>query len=110
MTMRTIPITLLCALCLFTTACVWVKPLPDSNKVQLITVPDSLKDCEHLGRTTAITKDKILDVPRNADTIQEELEALARNNAIEMGGDSLTAVSQPKDGRQTFGVYRCQKR
>jgi hypothetical protein len=37
-----------------------------------------------------------------------ELEALARNEAALMGGDTVVAELPVKDGRQVFGVYRCQ--
>lgn len=109
MNIRTIHLLISSVVFLACGACVWVKPVPQSDKVQIITVADTLRECEHLGRSTAITMDKILEVDRNAEKIKGELEALARNNAVEMGGDSIMAISQPKDGRQTFAVYRCRK-
>jgi hypothetical protein len=35
------------------------------------------------------------------------MQALARNSAADMGGDTVVPVSEIQDGKQTFEVYKC---
>jgi len=32
---------------------------------------------------------------------------VAKNNAVDMGGDTISALTGVVNGRQTFGVYKC---
>jgi hypothetical protein len=33
---------------------------------------------------------------------------LARNGAIEVGGDTVTKGNSPQFGKRTFAIYKCQ--
>ncbi len=46
---------------------------------------------------------------RNEKKIADELVALAKNEAVRMGGDAVVAQGAPKDGFQKFSVYLCEK-
>ena len=45
---------------------------------------------------------------RSPNAAEEHLQALARNTAIEMGGDTIAEAGPVSEGQQTFNVYRCQ--
>jgi hypothetical protein len=91
-------------------ACTWV-PLSDGGKAVRVAKDDEgLARCESKGRTHAQTTDRVLIFARREQTIQLELESLARNEAALMGGDTVVAATPIERGRQTFDVYLCAKR
>jgi hypothetical protein len=53
------------------------------------------------------TLGKILVVERGGQQLQDELLSLARNEAADLGGDTVVPESLIAAGKQTFGVYRC---
>lgn len=63
--------------------------------------------CERVGTTHVEVLSKILFVGRSQSKMDEELTTLARNSAANLGGNAVIAEGVQKDGKQTFGVYRC---
>jgi hypothetical protein len=88
-------------------ACTWVKTTPEGEKV---TVSDGtgVSNCERKGEVESALKSRVAGVERNATKVAAELEALARNEAAKMGGDTIVAESNVRDGKKTYGVYRCR--
>ncbi len=64
-------------------------------------------NCQSRGSTTVSTRESILGIRRQDSVIEKELETLARNSAVNMGGDTVSAISVVEDGEQSFAVYRC---
>ncbi|KPJ92087.1 MAG: hypothetical protein AMJ53_10070 [Gammaproteobacteria bacterium SG8_11] len=87
-------------------SCAWVKLTPEGEKVRVLSMSE-VESCKKLGKTTSSLKDKIAGVSRNKEKVEKEMQALARNSAAEMGGDTVVPVSEVQDGRQTFEVYKC---
>ena len=87
-------------------ACTWVKLTPEGEKVRVLSA-EEVKSCKKLGTTRTMLKDKIAGVGRNAEKVKKEMETLARNSAVDMGGDTVVPVSAIEDGKQVFEVYRC---
>jgi hypothetical protein len=90
-------------------ACNWV-PLTDGGQTVRVVPPTEVRSCESVGRTHAQTTDRVLLFARSEQTVEQELQSLARNEAAQMGGDAITAAGPIEHGRQTFDVYRCAKR
>lgn len=88
------------------TACTWVTLTDEGKKVRVLSAHEVTK-CEHKGQTTSSTTSKLVGVKRHDNAIQDELETLARNSAINLGGDTIVSDGITKDGKQTFQVYRC---
>jgi len=88
------------------TACTWVELTPEGEKVRLLSMSE-VKSCKKMGKTTVSLKDKIAGFDRDREKVQKELEALARNSAVDLNGDTIVQASEIKDGNQTFHVYRC---
>lgn len=86
--------------------CTWVESSPAGEKVRVLTATD-VTSCKHVGKTTVKTAHKLAGLKRHKNKIQDELTTLARNSAVDLGGDSVVAVDIPVDGRQVFEVYRC---
>jgi hypothetical protein len=74
-----------------------------------VATPGEVATCESKGRTHAQTTDRVVIFARRDPPIQLELESLARNEAAQMGGDTIVPATAIEGGRQTFDVYRCAK-
>jgi hypothetical protein len=87
--------------------CTWVDAKPGSSKVTLV-MPEHVTQCRPLGMTTSQVKDKVGSYHRDEETVTEELLTLAKNSAVDLGGDTLVADGGPVDGSQKFTIYKCQ--
>jgi hypothetical protein len=87
-------------------ACTWVPLTNEGARVQLRAL-EQASGCEHKSRVTVSVKDKIAGIARNEDKMRGELETLARNEAARVGGNAISAESEPTDGRQVFLIYHC---
>jgi len=88
-------------------ACTWVKPTPEGAKV-VVSDSTGIKKCVPKGELTSTLKSRVGAFERNATKVAGELETLASNEAVLMGGDTIVAKSDIQDGRQTFAVYQCR--
>lgn len=87
-------------------ACTWVKLTNEGEKVRVLELSEVSK-CTLLGHTTANTQPTAVGIDRHPQVIQQELESLARNSAVNLNGDTVVAEGEVKDGSQRFAVYRC---
>ncbi len=87
-------------------ACTWVELKPQGEKVRILAAQE-VRRCKELGRVSAVTAAKIGFIARDKGTIQAEVYRLARNNAGDMGGDTIVTSGPLIDGEQPFKVYRC---
>jgi len=88
------------------TACTWVDMTAQGEKVRVLSA-EEVTACKRVGKTNVMTAAKVAGMERHAFKITEELNALARNSAAEMGGDTVVPVGEPVDGRQVYEVYHC---
>ena len=86
--------------------CAWVELKPQGEKVRVLAAQE-VGRCKELGRVSANTAAKIGFIARPKGEVQEEVYRLARNNAADMGGDTVVAIGPLIDGEQLFKVYRC---
>ena len=86
--------------------CTWVKLTPSGEKARVLSAAE-VTSCKRTGQTTVSLKSQIAGVDRNKEKVQTELNTLARNAAADLKGDTVVPVSEPKDGKQVFDVYRC---
>ena len=87
--------------------CTWVKPTGGGAGVHLGTATEIAR-CNKLGATHAKTSTKAGFFSRSTKKVDQELETLARNEAAEMGGDTIVPQGPTSsEGRRSFVVYRC---
>jgi len=87
--------------------CTWVALVPDADRVR-IGASDALEGCNRVGTTKARTKARIGIFARNEEKVAEELTTLARNDALELGGNTIVAEGPiSADGMQRFEIYDC---
>jgi len=87
-------------------ACSWVQLTPQGEKVRVLSAEEVAK-CEYRGKTTVSLLAKVAGLDRHPEQVQEELNLLARNSAVDLKGDTVAPLSPVSEGRQVFGVYRC---
>ncbi len=87
-------------------ACTWVD-LDEAAKNVEVVKPAQAAHCEQLRKTTSQVMDKVWFMNRNKPKMAEELETLARNTAVEFGGNAVTPDSEIVDGKQTFIILDC---
>ena len=88
--------------------CTWVQPVPGADRVTLV-MPQHVSQCEPLGKATFQVKAQIGPIRRNEAKVAEELLTLAKNSAVEMGGDTLVAEGPPSQGSQRFRTFDCKR-
>lgn len=86
--------------------CTWVDVKPAAQDV-LILSKARVANCNRLGTTDVSVAESVGFLDRVPEDVAEDLANLARNQAVEMGGDTITPLSEPVKGQQTFGVYDC---
>lgn len=84
----------------------WVKLTPEGEKVRVLAASE-VTSCKKLGQTNASLKHKVGPFKRKAKKVKKELEALGRNSAADMGGDTIVPKTEIVEGKQTFNVYKC---
>lgn len=86
--------------------CVWVDLNPKGEEVKVLTAGEASR-CKRIGHVESNTAAEIAGIPRDDESLNNELTRLARNHAGELGGNGVVAIGKPKDGQQSFNVYRC---
>lgn len=91
---------------LLISGCTWVDVKPAAQDV-LILSKVRVANCQQLGTTDVSVADSVGFLDRVPEDVANDLANLARNQAVDMGGDTITPLSEPHNGEQTFGVYNC---
>ncbi len=63
--------------------------------------------CDRLASTTVSVRDRVAAVQRSPGKVEEELETLARNSAIDINGDTIVPDGPAQDGRRRYIIYYC---
>lgn len=86
--------------------CSTVELSPEGEKVRVLT-PQEIGKCRYVGKVTSSVTSQVGIVARDREVVKKEVEINARNNAGNMGGDSIVSASPLTDGKRSFDVYRC---
>ncbi len=100
-------LTLLLAIASLSSACTWVKVSDEGTGVAVANMAN-VNGCEKLRNVHVKVKGNIGPMDRNSNKVATELANLARNEAISFGGDTVVPTSEISEGKQSFGVYKCQ--
>jgi hypothetical protein len=97
-------------LALLVGGCAWVR-LSEAGKAVRVASAAEVASCEQVGATHSKTSERAGIFARDPRKIDQEVEFLARNEAANMGGDTIVPQSATSaDGRRSFDVYRCAAR
>jgi Domain of unknown function (DUF4156) len=87
-------------------ACTWVKPTISAENVR-VAYDGNVSGCRAAGDISVSVADKVAFYHRSDLKVRDELETLARNQAVQIPADTIKAASEPKDGAQNFNAYVC---
>ena len=97
-------------LTLLLTACGnWVQLTPEGGRVELSGDATQISNCIRAGRASVKTLDQVIGIERGGQRLQDELLTLARNEAADLGGDTIIPESVITEGVQIFGIYKCRR-
>ncbi|MCP5040071.1 MAG: DUF4156 domain-containing protein [bacterium] len=78
------------------------------SEAQSIRVLESeAPDCEALGTTRVEVLEKIGFLFRNTQKVSDELDTLARNAALGLGGNAVAALGPIEAGTRRYRILRC---
>jgi hypothetical protein len=97
------------AIAALTSSCTWVKVTEKGSSVAVANA-SNVRGCTNLGEIRTSVPDKISIMKRDADKVATELANLARNDAVDLGGDTIVPSSTIENGKQSFTVYKCSKK
>jgi hypothetical protein len=78
-----------------------------ANKINVAT-EDKVSKCESKGTVTSNVLSKVLFVSRSIEGIEENLEQMAKNAAVEAGANTITKGESKKVGERSFSLYQCK--
>jgi len=87
-------------------SCTWVKPTPQAESVRIVSSEET-NGCQKLGTITTSVKASVGGIRRKLAKVSSELDVLARNEAADMGADTIVRQDEIKNGRRTFAALRC---
>ncbi|MGV3592948.1 MAG: DUF4156 domain-containing protein [Gammaproteobacteria bacterium] len=87
--------------------CTFVKLSRGGENVAILQASE-VGGCTSDGTLTVTVTNKVV-VRREPARVAQDLRTLARNRAAERGADTLVATGEPRNGEQTFNIYRCRR-
>lgn len=88
--------------------CTWVKLDDAASQVRVAYNGNlGIAPCKDLGEISVSVKEKVGFYHRNDLKVRDELETLARNEAVGLHADTIKPLDEPHDGEQRFAAYSC---
>lgn len=69
---------------------------------------NQVASCESKGKATVSVLTKVGFISRSVDAVEGNLLQLARNSALDIGGDTIVKDEMPEFGKRTFAIYKCK--
>jgi hypothetical protein len=90
-------------------ACTWVPMETGAAGVRVLAMGASTAGCTKLGEIEGNVTDRVAVYQRNPLRVQEELETMARNEAVGLGANTVLPIEAAHDGRQRYTAWRCPR-
>ncbi|MBS0194333.1 MAG: DUF4156 domain-containing protein [Proteobacteria bacterium] len=101
--MRLLPLTLVGLL----PACAFVQMVPGAAQVRVVALGQPMAGCRVLGEVETSITARVGPYERNRLSVRDELETLARNEAVGLHADAVQPLAGPDGGNQRWRAYRC---
>ncbi len=88
-------------------ACTWVKMEPEGARIRVLAADAVTSACTTRGEIGVSVKDKVGLYRRSDLKVRDELETMARNEAVGLGADAVQPLGEPVAGEQRFTAFRC---
>lgn len=91
-----------------TTGCAsWFIDTKQGSDKVMLKESSEITQCQLIGTSTVSVLSKVGFVSRGVDNIELNLIQLAKNSAVDMGGDTVVKKETSKLGERPFDVYKC---
>ncbi len=90
--------------------CTWVPLQTGAGAVRVLPAGAMPAGFTKLGEIEVEVTVRVAFFDRNPLRVREELETLARNEAVGLGADSVQPLADPREGSQRFAGLRCARR
>jgi hypothetical protein len=87
-------------------ACVGPGGRHGAQEVAVLT-PDEVLGCTDRGSVHVSVMDRLAQLEREEGAVAGELGRLARNSALQLGGNALVPLTDIVDGSRSFAVFEC---
>ncbi len=64
--------------------------------------------CKSLGRSTLSVLSSLGPITRSAEAVEDNLLQMARNEAIDKGGDTVVKGNSLEYGKRSYEVFKCK--
>jgi hypothetical protein len=95
------------ALATLCAGCTWVPMKKEAAAIQVLRLGQDVSACQRLGEIAVSVKTGVGSWQRNPVEVRDELETLARNEALNLHADSVQPLAEPDGGRQHWLAFRC---
>ena len=86
--------------------CAWVETTPQAEKVRIVP-EDRVRDCTLRGTITTSTKAEVAGLTRNLRVVTQEVDDLARLEAVDLNADTIVPQGPVSAGQRSYKAYRC---
>jgi hypothetical protein len=90
------------------TGCAVVRMAPGAAQVRVLPLGQSVISCQRLGEVAVSIQHRVGPYERNSLAVREELETLARNEALTLHANAVQPEAEPANGRQRWLAFRCR--
>jgi hypothetical protein len=80
---------------------------PGSDQVSLANA-SQVASCQTKGKVTVSVLAEVAFITRGPEAVEANLLQLARNAAIDGGGDTVVKGNSQEYGKRTFEIYKCR--
>jgi len=87
--------------------CTWVE-LGQQGAQVMIAKKASVSHCRKVGDIRVKGKHQLIGINRSNKKVILELETLARNEAAQIGANTIVAKATPTSGQQDYLAYQCR--
>lgn len=101
------PLLSLALLSLAFSSCTWVKMEPGATQVRVLAAAADTSACVLRGEIGVSVKDRVGLYDRKELKVRDELETMARNEALDLDADAIKPLDEPIAGEQRFSAFRC---
>lgn len=91
---------------LFISSCAWVNENEAGRSVFIIPI-EQTTNCQKVGEISAEVRHKVGFVKRSNDKVMEELQILARNEALKLNANTIAATNKALEGKQDYHAFNC---
>lgn len=88
-------------------SCTWVKMEPGATQIRVLAANADASACVLRGEIGVSVKDRIGLYDRKELKVRDELETMARNEALGLDADAIKPLNEPIAGEQRFSALRC---